>query len=120
MKRLSSFLSLFSSVSTLVCCALPALFVVLGAGATFAGLLSIFPQLIWISERKLYFIVFGAVMLAIAGFLQWNSVEKACPTDKSLSGACSTTRDWSRWVYFLSLGVFLIGSGFALIPQWLD
>lgn len=120
MKRFTSFLSLFSSVSTLVCCALPALFVVLGAGATFASLISSYPQLIWISERKLYFILFGAVMLAIAGLLQWNARKMTCPPDKDLAKACSRTRDLSLWVYLISLVIFLVGSSFALIPQLLN
>ena len=119
MKRLSSFLSLFLSLNTLLCCALPAVFVALGAGATFASLVSTFPQLVWISERKLYFIVMGGVMLVLAGVLQWQARVKECPADKDLARACATARDWSFWIYFLSLGIYLIGAGFALLPQWL-
>ena len=47
-------LSLFASAGTLVCCALPALFVTLGAGAALAGLVGEFPQLVWLSTYKLY------------------------------------------------------------------
>lgn len=107
-------------MSTLICCALPALFVVLGAGATFASLITSFPQLIWISERKVYFLVFGGVMLALAGFLQWNARVKSCPVDFNFGAACSATRDWSKIVYFVSLFIYLVGAGFALIPQWLS
>ena len=39
--------SLFTSFSTLICCALPALLVSIGAGATLAGIISNFPQLIF-------------------------------------------------------------------------
>jgi len=120
MNRLSSFLSLFSSMSALICCALPALFVILGAGATFASLISHVPQLIWISERKYYFLAFGAVMLVLAGFLQWNARTKSCPADPALGQACATTKDWSKVVYFSSLVIYLIGAGFALIPQWIS
>ena len=120
MKRLSSFFSLFASVSTLICCALPALFVLLGTGATFATLVSAFPQLIWASEKKFYFIVFGAAMLAVAGYFQWRARTKACPADSELAAACSSVRDWSLWVYSVSLAVFLVGTGFAVIPGWLN
>ena len=41
-----NFLSLFASSSTLICCALPAMFVALGAGASFAALVTNFPFLI--------------------------------------------------------------------------
>jgi hypothetical protein len=116
-KRLSSFLSLFTSISTLVCCALPTFFVVLGAGATFAGLIGSFPQLVWISENKMYFFTFGAVMLSIAGFLHWRSRNVECPVDE-LGEACATTRDWSLWVYFASLVLYLVGAGFAFLPNF--
>lgn len=106
-------------MSTLICCALPALFVVLGAGATFASVVSSFPQLIWVSERKIYFILAGGLMLALAGFMQWNAKAKACPADKALAEACKTTRDWSLWIYFVSLGIYLVGAGFTLISSLL-
>ena len=113
LKRVIAFLSLFTSVTTLVCCALPALFVVLGLGATFAGLIGAIPQLIWISEHKALFFGVGAVMLVIGGLLQWHSKRLACPADPKLAAACSTTRDWSRWVYFTSVGLYAIGAAFA-------
>lgn len=118
MKRLSSFISLFSSASTIVCCGLPALFVVLGAGATFASLIGTFPQLVWLSEQKLYFFGFGVVMLSIAGYLQWKSRLVACPRDLKLGEACSITRDWSQVIYFISLTLYLIGAGFAFLPTF--
>ena len=42
----SSVLSLFASSGTLVCCALPALLVALGAGAALSSLVSVFPQVV--------------------------------------------------------------------------
>lgn len=113
MKRLVSFLTLFTSFSTIICCALPALFVVLGMGAAFAGLVSAVPQLVWISEYKIYFFSFGAVMLLLGGFLQWRARATSCPIDPKLGAACGTTRDWSRWVYLASVGLYFVGAFFA-------
>ena len=48
----SSAVSLFASSSTLVCCALPALLVAVGAGAALSSLVSAVPQLVWLSEHK--------------------------------------------------------------------
>ena len=115
LKRTVSFLTLFTSVSTLLCCALPALFVVLGMGAAFAGLVGAVPQLIWISEHKALFFVFGGVMLALGGVLQWRARSLACPIDPKLAEACTTTRDWSKWIYFGSLALYLIGAFFAYV-----
>ena len=53
-------LSLFTSLGTLLCCALPALMVTLGMGATLAGLIGFFPYITSISDYKEYtFLVSG-------------------------------------------------------------
>ena len=46
-------LSLVTSAGTLVCCALPALLVTLGAGATLAGIVGTAPWLIALSKYKI-------------------------------------------------------------------
>ncbi|HUP56173.1 MAG TPA: hypothetical protein VM598_01885 [Bdellovibrionota bacterium] len=116
MKRLVSFLSLFTSVGTLLCCALPALFVALGLGAAFAGLVGTFPQLIWVSENKGLVFGTGAVLLFLGGYLQWRARAAACPIDPAQAEACRTARDWSVWVYSVSVALYLVGAGFAFIP----
>jgi hypothetical protein len=118
-KRLVSFLSLFTSIGTLVCCALPALFVVLGMGAAFAGLVGAFPHLIWFSEHKGLVFSLGALLLSAGGVLQWRGRSAACPIDSKLGDACRTTRDWSIWIYAVSVALYLLGAGFAFLPQLL-
>ena len=108
-----NFLTLFSSVSTLFCCALPALFVTLGLGATFAGLISTIPQLVWFSENKVLVFIFAGVMLTLGGYLQWRARIMACPTDPKLREACQTARPWSLWLYLFSLTLYGIGLFFA-------
>ena len=108
-----AFLTLFTSAGTLVCCALPTLFVTLGLGAAFAGLVTKVPQLIWISEHKISVFIFGAIMLAVGGIIQWQAKTMACPTDSKLAEACKTTRSWSPTVYFISLGLYFVGAFFA-------
>ena len=63
-----SFLGLFTSMSTLICCALPALLVSLGLGATMVGLVSSVPQLIWISENKVMVFGLSFVMLCLSSY----------------------------------------------------
>ena len=46
-------LSLFTSLSTLVCCALPALLVTVGLGTTLVSIVSIFPWIVVLSKYKL-------------------------------------------------------------------
>lgn len=112
---LTSFAMLFVSSSTLVCCAIPALLVALGAGATLSTFVSIFPKIVWISEHKVEVFIFAGVMLTIGGYMQWRARFAPCPTDPLLRDACMRTRKASLIVYSLSLLLYLIGGGFALL-----
>jgi hypothetical protein len=116
----ASLAALLASSGTLVCCALPALLVALGAGAALSSLVSAVPQLVWLSEHKT--VVFGsaAVMLAAAGALQWRARSAPCPTDPMLRNACLRTRAMSRRVYLASLLLFGVGGWFAFVQPWLS
>lgn len=115
MKRTFAFLSLFTSLGTLLCCALPALFVILGFGAAFAGIVGTVPQLIWFSEQKVWIFGLGACLLSLGGYLQWRAKNETCPIDPVLADACTTTRDWSKIIYLVSVGIYLFGAFFAFL-----
>ena len=117
--RIMPLISLFTSASTLVCCALPALFVALGMGAVFAGLITQFPQLIWISENKEKVFLTAGLLLCAAGTAQYRARNEPCPLDPALALACDRTRRTSRWIYFISVTLYLVGAGFAFIPHFL-
>jgi hypothetical protein len=114
-----SLLSLFSSGGTLICCALPALLVSLGAGAVMASVVSSVPQIVWFSEHKLGVFIFAGVMLSISGFLQWKARSLPCPSDKALAELCNRTRANSLRIYIFSVCVFLIGGFMAFVAPWL-
>jgi hypothetical protein len=114
-----SLLTLFSSGGTLICCALPALLVSLGAGAVMASVVSSVPQIVWFSEHKLGVFIFAGVMLAISGLLQWQARSLPCPSDKALAEICNKTRVNSLRIYVFSVCVFLIGGFMAFIAPWL-
>jgi hypothetical protein len=114
-----SYLSLFTSGGTLICCALPALLVGLGAGAVMVSLVSSVPQIVWFSEHKLGVFIFAGIMLSISGFLQWKARSLPCPSDKALAEMCNKTRVNSLRVYYFSVTVFLIGGFMAFIAPWL-
>ncbi len=108
-------LSLFTSLGTLFCCALPALFVVLGAGAALAGLLSNAPYLIMLSKYKvLLFLISGSLMI-ISGYLIWRSRNAPCPADPLKARACKRLRIASLAIYFFSVTIYAIGFFFAFI-----
>ncbi len=116
---LTSVLSLFASSSTLVCCALPALLVALGAGAALSSLVSVFPQLVWLSEHKVGLFTFAGLMLVASGALQWHNRTAPCPTDPALRNACLRTRRSAARMYFLSVAVYLVGGWFAFVQPLL-
>ena len=116
----SSLASLFASSSTLVCCAIPALLVALGAGAALSSLVSIFPQVVWLSEHKEALFGFAGVMMIGSGALQWRNRSAPCPIDPALRDACLKTRKTASTVYAASVVLYLIGSWFAFIQPWLS
>ncbi len=116
----SSLLSLCASSSTLVCCALPALLVALGAGAALSSLVSVFPQLVWLSEHKIGLFTFAGGMLVASGVLQWRGRSAPCPVDPALRNACLRTRSLSRRVYGGSVALYAVGGWFAFVQPWLS
>ena len=118
--HISSLLSLFASTSTLICCALPALLVSLGAGAALASLVAVFPQIVWISEHKEMIFLLSSVLMVLGGFLQWRNRFAPCPVDPDLRKACLSTRRTSLRIYFVSLVLLLVGGWFAFIQPLLS
>lgn len=105
--------TLAASSGTLVCCVLPAVMVALGAGASLAGLVTAFPQLIWLSERKPLVFGFAFLMLALSGVAQWRSRRLPCPTDPGLARTCARLRTWSSVAWWVALLATFIGASVA-------
>ena len=116
----SSLASFFASSSTLVCCAIPALLVALGAGAALSSLVSIFPQVVWLSEHKEPLFGFAGLMMIGSGVLQWRNRTAPCPIDPALRDACLKTRKTASTVYAASVVMYLIGGWFAFVQPWIS
>ena len=105
-----STLSLFTSAGTLICCALPALLVVLGLGATMASLLSAAPWLVTLSRHKIWVFSFAGVMLTasfVRLYLLAPRFAAACELDAS--GACSRLHRWNVRLLWISTGIYVAG-----------
>jgi hypothetical protein len=111
----ANIISLLTSGSTLICCALPATLVAIGSVATLTSLLTIFPQLIWISEHKVPVFGLAALMLLLAGYLQWEARNAPCPADPQLAAACIKMRKSALAIYWVSVAIFMLGVFFAFI-----
>lgn len=113
LRMLFSWVGLFGSLGTLLCCAIPSTLVLLGFGATLASFLGNFPQLIWLSENKEYVFGFSFLMLAISFAGQKYAQTQVCPIDKRED--CESAKSWSKPIFWVSLGINLIGAFYAFI-----
>jgi hypothetical protein len=112
--------SLFASSSTLICCALPSLFVALGAGASFASLITHIPFLITLSQYKVQITLFALLMIVMAGYVNYRTYHMPCPADPELGRLCMQTRRRSRILYYFSLVIFTFATIFTyLVPNFL-
>lgn len=116
--RSANLISLFASSSTLICCALPAVFIVIGAGATFASIISIFPFLVVISKYKVSITLVSLLILVFAGYINYRTYYLPCPADPELGRICLQTRKRSRSIYYFSVILFTFATIFTyLIPN---
>jgi len=115
--------TLFSTTGTLVCCALPIIFVTLGLGTTVVAMTSAFPFLIILSQYKIWVFTFSGLMLLISGWLMFRPA-RACPVNEELGRACNTAYKWNKRIYWSSVAIWTTGfsAAYLLLPIriWLD
>jgi len=107
--------TLLASSATLVCCVLPAVLVSLGAGAALVGLVSTFPQLVWLSEHKAWVFGGAALLLAASGVMLWRARSLPCPIDAGAARACMRLRRISAAIYLVAVVGFSTGALFAFV-----
>jgi mercuric ion transport protein len=119
---LLGYLSLFTSLGTLLCCALPSLLVLLGLGATVASAVSATPWLITLSRHKNWtFAIAGLLIAANFAYLfriapRLQAAGQSCPVGEP--SACGTASRMSRGILWVSAGIYLVGlfSAYLLGP----
>jgi len=117
---LLSYLSLFTSFGTLLCCALPSLLVLLGLGATVASVLSNVPWLVTLSRHKNWVFAVSGILIG-ANFIYVYAVaprlqSEACPVDDP--DACVQASRASRALLWISGAIYTAGffSAYLLGP----
>ncbi len=110
-------LTLLTTTGTLLCCALPIIFVSLGFGATIAAATSSLPFLITLSQHKLWIFLFSAFMLVLSGWLLYRT-GRHCPTDPEQAAICTAAYRWNKRIYWVSAGIWLLGfiAAYVLLP----
>ena len=119
---LLDYLSLFTSMGTLLCCALPSLLVLLGMGATVAGFLSATPWLVTLSRNKFWVFLLAGILIASNFIYTYALVPKLRRSGQECSidapGTCETASAISRTILWASAVIYAIGlcSAYLLGP----
>lgn len=112
--------ALLASSTTLVCCVLPAVMVSIGAGAAVVGLITAFPQLIWLSEHKAAVFGIATALLVVSGLLLAWARRLPCPVDSDLGRKCMQLRKIGARLYAVSAGLLALSSIFAFVLPWIE
>lgn len=109
---LLNYFSLFSSFSTLLCCALPSVLVLLGMGSAVASLLSAAPWLVSLSRHKIWTFSIAGGLIA-ASFVVTYVVAPRVQADETCEaddpGACGNVSRASRFVLWGSAAIWSCG-----------
>ena len=111
-----SWLTLLTATSTWLCCVLPIVLVSLGFGATLAALIGTFPVLVALTQHKLWLFVISGLLLATSRWRLYRSGQN-CPSDTEAAERCMSTQRLSRRLLQLSVAIWTIGAGAALLAE---
>jgi mercuric ion transport protein len=107
---LLNYLSLFTSLSTLLCCALPSLLVLAGLGATVASALSALPWLVTLSRHKAWTFSISGVLIALSFLSTYYLAPKfrrECAADDP--NACVEASKVSKVLLWVSAAIYAVG-----------
>ena len=118
-----TWLALFTTTGTLVCCALPITLIALGMGATMASLVSNVPFLVTLSEYKAWVFTISGTLLALSAWMMYRP-GRSCPADPKLGALCNKTQVWNRRIVWFTVILWCIGffAAFLALPLqiWLE
>ncbi len=114
--RTIQLLSLLFTSGTLVCCVLPAILVLIGAGSVMASLVSVVPALVVLSQHKALVFTLAGMGLLLAGLSLWRQATRgSCPSDPERRRACIQLQRQARLLF----GISLLGYALALVVTFL-
>lgn len=114
-------LALFTSIGTLLCCALPILLVSLGFGSVVAAVTLQLPILVTLADYKVAMFVVSGLLLMLSAWFLWRGTR--CPADPAMAARCQRTNRWGRRIFWLASSFWLVDltASYLLLPlrQWL-
>lgn len=112
-----SYFSLFTSLSTLLCCALPSVLVLFGLGASIASMLSFIPWLVTLSRHKQWTFSISGLLIALSFvntyYIAPRIRAKQCSPDNP--SACEDASKLSKFLLWLSAGIYTVGAFVAYV-----
>jgi hypothetical protein len=108
------FLALFTSLSTIFCCALPIILVTLGMGAVFASLSSNIPAITFLAENVVTIFSITGILLAISGYMIFIRPQ-SCPINPKLATICIRSKKINKIVWWLSVVILGLSLFFKYI-----
>ena len=115
-----SWLVLFASSTTLICCALPIFLVTLGLGAVSASLFANLPFLVTLAQYKAWMFAGSGGVLTLAAWLLFRS-GRVCPADPDLAEQCEKAHRWNTRFFWVSVGIWVAGfsTAYLALPVYL-
>jgi len=112
-----NYFSLFTSLSTLFCCALPSVLVLFGLGASVASMLSFMPWLVTLSRHKQWTFAVSGILIALS-FVNMYYIApriraKECIADDP--SACEEASKLSTVLLWVSAGIYGVGVFIAYV-----
>ena len=112
-----SYFSLFTSVGTLLCCALPSLLVLFGLGASVASILSSMPWIVMLSRHKVWTFVLSGILIALS-FLHMYYIApriraQGCGPDDP--DACDDASTLSKALLWVSTSIYVVAFFVAFV-----
>jgi mercuric ion transport protein len=106
-----NYFSLFTSLSTLLCCALPSLLVLVGLGTSVASMLSFMPWLVTLSRHKQWTFAVSGILTALS-FVNMYYIApriraKQCGADDP--SACEEASRVTIILLWVSAGIYAVG-----------
>lgn len=105
---------LLTSLTTLLCCALPIVLVSLGFGAVWAAIYANFAVVGFIAQHKLWFFAGSAALIVLAAYALYRP-GRACPADPALAEKCRRADRWNRRLVLASGVIWLTGFAAAYL-----
>ncbi|MEO9885057.1 MAG: hypothetical protein ABJR05_00865 [Balneola sp.] len=111
-QKASSYLALFTSTGTLICCALPSALAAIAGGAAVTSMITNFPWLVPLSANKGWIFLGSGIMLVLSGILIYRPQGKTACSVTGGSG-CEIAGRFTKIMFWSSVIIFSMGAFFA-------